>query len=362
MSLSRSGGILLHLTSLPGGEGIGDLGAGARAWIEWIESSGCGLWQFLPLGPVGSGWSPYQSPSTFAGNPLLISLRDLVDDGWLAPEDLSDLPPVSAHVDFPAVSAYKDGRLRAAAGRWRSRGRPNRSHFEAWLDLQRTWVDDFSLFMALKEAHGGAAWIEWEPELARRRPEALARARRSLATQIEDYALQQYWFWSQWGRLHDLARRRDLRLVGDLPIYVAYDSVDVWSRPELFQLDEERKPIVVAGVPPDYFTATGQLWSNPIYRWDRHAADGYAWWVERVRFLSSQVDIVRIDHFRGLEAYWEVPAGSETAASGRWVPGPGADLLDALRRALGGLPLIAEDLGVVTPGVGQLLEKFDLPG
>jgi 4-alpha-glucanotransferase len=216
--------------------------------------------------------------------------------------------------------------------------------------------------MALKEAHDGAPWTEWEPDVSRRRPEVLVEARRRMAADIEDHALQQYWLWTQWETLRSLAAKLGISLVGDLPIYVAFDSVDVWANPELFQLDKNGQPTVIAGVPPDYFSETGQLWSNPIYRWDRHAADGYRWWTERVRRLAGHVDIVRIDHFRGLEAYWEVPAGSPTAATGRWVPGPGAELLEALRLALGTLPFIAEDLGVVTPGVGELLEQFDLPG
>ena len=362
MSRSRAAGGLLHITSLPGGEGIGDLGAAARAWLAWIHQAGCGLWQFLPLGPAGSGWSPYQSPSTFAGNPLLISLHDLVEQGWLEPLSLEDRPSNLAHVDFPFVAGYKRRRLQQAAARWRSRGRPGRTAFEAWRESQRDWLDDFALFAALKEAHAEAAWIDWEPELVRRDPTALAKARQELAAQVEDHALQQFWFWSQWTALHDLAVRLKVDLVGDLPIYVAHDSVDVWAHPDLFELDAGGRPLVVAGVPPDYFSETGQLWSNPIYRWERHAQEGFRWWIERVRRLAQQVDVVRIDHFRGLEAYWEVPAGSETAATGRWVPGPGAALLEALRGALRGLPFIAEDLGVITPGVHELMDRFDLPG
>jgi 4-alpha-glucanotransferase len=320
------------------------------------------MWQFLPLGPAGPGWSPYQSPSTFAGNPLLISLQDLVEQGWLGPGDLEGTPSDPARVDFPRVNESKSRCLRAAADRWRRRRRPDRAAFEAWCDSQRDWLDDFVLFMSLKEAHSGLPWIDWDADLARRRPAALAKARQDLATEIEDHALQQFWFWSQWTAIHNLAARLGVQLVGDLPIYVAFDSVDVWANPDLFNLDEAGHPLVIAGVPPDYFSETGQLWSNPIYRWERHAADGFRWWIERVRRLAEQVDIVRIDHFRGLEAFWEVPAGSETAATGRWVPGPGASLLEALRHALGGLPFIAEDLGVVTPGVQGLLDQFGLPG
>jgi 4-alpha-glucanotransferase len=314
------------------------------------------------LGPAGSGWSPYQSPSTFAGNPLLISLHDLVEQGWLAKDDLDPAPVNAAKVDYPSVHAHKGDRLHRAAARWRGRGRPGGTAFEAWCEAEQEWLDDFALFAALKGAHAQAAWIAWEPELVRRDPNALARARRDLAAQVEDHALQQFWFWSQWTALHELAARLKVDLVGDLPIYVAHDSVDVWANPDLFELDAAGRPLVVAGVPPDYFSETGQLWSNPIYRWERHAQDGFRWWIERVRRLAQQVDIVRIDHFRGLEAYWEVPSGSETAATGRWVPGPGAALMEALRGALGGLPFIAEDLGVATPGVQALLDRFDLPG
>ena len=362
MTSSRLSGVLLHVTSLPGGEGIGDLGAGARAWLEWVHRSGCGLWQFLPLGPAGPGWSPYQSPSTFAGNPLLTSLKDLVERGWMTADEVAGAPPNTSNVDFSTVHEFKNRALHAAAARWRSRGRPERDAFERWCDLQRTWLEDFTLFMALKDSHSGAPWTEWGEGLARRQPEALARARRDLATMVEDHALQQYWFHLQWTTLRDQARQLDVRLVGDLPIYVAFDSADVWAHPNLFQLDENGQPTVIAGVPPDYFSETGQLWSNPIYDWERHSQDGYRWWIERIRHIVGQVDVVRIDHFRGLEAYWEVPAGSETAATGRWVPGPGGDLLEAVRTALGGLPFIAEDLGVITPGVPELLDRFDLPG
>lgn len=330
--------------------------------MEWLHQAGCGLWQFLPLGPAGAGWSPYQSPSTFAGNPLLISLQDLVVEGWLEPADVDDIPANTEHVDYPRVHATKARLLQTAADRWRRRGRPERIAFETWCESQQGWLDDFALFMAVHEAHAGAPWTDWEADLAHRHAAALAKARQDLATQVENHALQQFWFWSQWKAIGDLAARLNVRLVGDLPIYVAFDSVDVWAHPELFQLDEGGQPLVVAGVPPDYFSETGQLWSNPIYRWDRHAQDGFRWWTERVRRLTQQVDIVRIDHFRGLEAYWEVPAGSETAATGRWVPGPGATLLEALRDGLAGLPFIAEDLGVATPGVRQLLEGFGLPG
>jgi 4-alpha-glucanotransferase len=338
------------------------LGDAARAWLEWMHQAGCGMWQFLPLGPAGPGWSPYQSPSTFAGHPLLISLEDLVAQGWLLRTDVEDVPVSTEHVDFALVHRYKTTRLARAADRWRSLGQPDGQAFEAWCESHRAWVDDFALFMALKEAHDGAPWMDWEPDLARRRPAALSRSRRAWATEIENHALQQFWFWSQWNALHGRAAELGIRLVGDLPIYVALDSADVWANPDLFQLDDDGRPLVVAGVPPDYFSATGQLWSNPIYRWERHRQDGFLWWIERVRQLAQHVEIVRIDHFRGLEAYWEVPADSPTAATGRWVPGPGADLLEALRNALGGLPFIAEDLGVITPGVQELVEAFDLPG
>lgn len=362
MTLFRAGGILLHVTSLPGGHGIGDLGPEAYAWLEWLRRAGCALWQVLPLGPVGPGWSPYQSPSSFAGNPLLISLERLAEDGWLGKSFVEAVRHTEPRVDFEAVHAYKRARLLQAAEAWRQRGRPGRESFEAWRDAHRHWLDVYALFVALKEAQGGVAWQAWEPDLARRRPEAIAAAARRLADRIETVALEQYWFWSQWERLRSAARASGIRIIGDLPIYVALDSADVWSRPDLFELDGDGRPLVVAGVPPDYFSSTGQLWSNPIYRWERHRAEGYRWWIERVRHLTRQVDFVRIDHFRGLEAFWEVPADAPTAATGRWVPGPGADLLEQLRNALGGLPLVAEDLGVITPGVRQLLDRFDLPG
>ena len=358
----RAGGILLHLTSLPGGDGIGDLGLAALHWLTWLHRSGCSLWQFLPLGPSGGGWSPYQSPSTFAGNPLLISLDRLLEAGWLGREDLEDRPVSTNKVDYPAVQRRKSDRLKAAAERWRGRGRPGEADFVAWREAHSDWLDDYVLFMALKEVHGGAPWTAWDSSLAHRRPQELEAARGRLRESIEEHALQQYWFWSQWQELRHQAANLGIRLIGDLPIYVSEDSADVWSRPDLFQLDANGRPVVVAGVPPDYFSETGQLWSNPIYHWERHEQEGFQWWCRRVRHLAQQVDCVRIDHFRGLAAYWEVPAGSPTAATGRWVKGPGVALLDALRADLGGLPLIAEDLGVMTPEVRHLRDSFEVPG
>ena len=359
---SRAGGVLLHLTSLPGGHGIGDLGAAAHDWLGWLHRSGCALWQFLPLGPCGAGWSPYQSPSTFAGNPLLISLEALVAHGWLRTEDPDERPPSGSHVDFPAVTRSKSRLLKAAAERWRSRGKPGREDFESWCAANADWLDDYALFMALKDAHAGAAWTTWDPELAQRRPAEVLAARKRLRESVEEHGLQQYWFWTQWRSLRNRAAQLGIRLIGDLPIYVSEDSADVWSRPDLFQLGDDGRPVVVAGVPPDYFSETGQLWANPIYDWDHHREEGYRWWIRRVRHLAQQVDCVRIDHFRGLSAYWEVPAGSATAATGRWVEGPGGALLEALRNDLGGLPLIAEDLGVMTADVLSLRDSFQLPG
>jgi 4-alpha-glucanotransferase len=296
------------------------------------------------------------SPFDFAGNPLMISLT-----GWsrTAGSPMTGTPAVGPAVDYPAAR-FEDGALKIVE-RWRScAGRCRR--LRSWCDLHRDWLDDYALFTAIKEAHNGATWTAWDAGLAHRRAEDLAAARKQLAGSIERHALQQYWFWSQWKGVRRRATDLGLRLVGDLPIYVSEDSADLWARPDLFQLDPQSRPLVVAGVPPDYFSETGQLWANPIYHWERHREEGYAWWRRRVRHLAEQVDFVRLDHFRGLESYWEVPVGSATAASGRWVIGPGASLLAALRADLGRLPLIAEDLGVITPEVKLLRDSFDLPG
>ncbi len=362
MNPARAGGVLLHLSSLPGPDGIGDLGQAAHAWLGWMGAAGLKLWQFLPLGPVGPSWSPYQSPSTFAGNPLLISLDRLVEEGWLEAGSLHHASSPSDSVHYDEVAESKASVLRTAAETWKARGRPGRDAFEAWAEDHREWLEDFALFMAIKESHNGRAWREWAPDLAGRRPAALNQARAALADRIEEHRLQQFWFFRQWAVLRQAARQAGVRLIGDLPIYVAYDSADVWAHPELYRLAPDLTPTVVAGVPPDYFSETGQLWSNPIYRWERHQEQGFAWWTARVAHLAGLVDTVRLDHFRGLELYWEVPGSAATAVDGRWVEAPGAELLGALQASIGSLPLIAEDLGVITERVERLRDSFGLPG
>jgi 4-alpha-glucanotransferase len=359
----RRAGLLLHPTSLPGPYGVGDLGPAAYEWVDDLAFARQGWWQVLPLGPTGYGASPYQALSAFAGNPLLISPEVLAEEGLLRKADLKlpDLP--AGHVDYDAVNAFKDDLLARAFRRFRSRaGARLRPDFEEFCGLESDWLDDYALFMAIKKAHGGADWMEWPGPLALRRPEALAEARRELGAEVAFYQLTQFLFSRQWQALKRYANDRGVRLIGDLPIFVAGDSADVWAHPELFQLDERHRPKVVAGVPPDYFSKTGQLWGNPLYDWEAHSRSGFAWWVARLRCTLEQVDLVRIDHFRGFESYWEVPAGMPTAEQGRWVKAPGDELFDAVRAALGRLPLIAEDLGLITPEVESLRRRAHLPG
>jgi 4-alpha-glucanotransferase len=363
MRLLRSSGILLHPTSLPGRWGIGDLGAEAFKFIDFLSDAGQSLWQILPLGPTGYGDSPYQCFSAFAGNPLLVSLDRLIEDGLLTERDLGtpDLP--QNRVDYGAVIEFKLPLLQLSFERLQSGA--SSAHVMAFSEFcaaQAGWLDDYALFMAIKQEHSGASWDLWKRDIATRQPEALQQWSRTLTRQVALQKYLQYLFFSQWHQVKAYANERGIRIVGDAPIFVAYDSADVWANPHLFYLDDECRPTVVAGVPPDYFSATGQLWGNPLYRWDRMAETGYAWWIDRVKMTLSMVDIVRLDHFRGFEAYWEVPADEETAIKGRWVPGPGAAFFKALERALGNLPIIAEDLGVITPEVEALRDQFHLPG
>ncbi len=364
MSFSRASGILLHPTSLPGRFGIGDLGKEAYAFADFLADSRQRLWQVLPLGPTGYGDSPYQSLSVFAGNPLLISLERLAEEGLLGPSDLENAPPFPEEkVDYGAVIKFKTGLLRKSFEVFEKKaGAAERSEFEAFCHQNAWWLESFSLFMALKEAHGLAAWHTWDQDVRMRQPKSLERWKKELKPEMRCHQYQQYQFFKQWLALKRYCNERGIRLVGDVPIFVALDSAEVWANPGMFYLDETGKPTVVAGVPPDYFSETGQLWGNPLYRWDVMARDGYAWWIERVRAMCVLVDIIRLDHFRGFEKYWEVPATETSAVNGRWVPGPGAELFRALQQALGTLPIIAEDLGVITPEVDALREQFGFPG
>jgi 4-alpha-glucanotransferase len=362
--MERAGGILLHPISLPSSCGIGDLGSAANRWLAWLGESGCGLWQMLPLGPPGYSESPYQSYSSFAGNPLLISLDGLVEDGLLAQQDLDHVPDFPPdRIAYNDVMAFKYSALDLAAERFF--GGANESLiqvYETYENENRDWLDDFALFMALKEAHDGLPWTSWEIELAARRPDAIGRAAEEMASSLDKYRFHQFVFSRQWQSVRQRARASGVELIGDLPIYVAHDSVDTWVHPELFQLDANGMPTYVAGVPPDYFSPTGQRWGNPLYRWEKMQANGFHWWIRRFRAVLRWVDLVRFDHFLGLNRYWQIPAANLTAEQGTWQPAPGEELLDKLQDALGGLPIIVEDLGLVTPEVEALRDRFGLPG
>jgi 4-alpha-glucanotransferase len=372
MERARVSGILLHPTSFPGRWGIGDLGDEAYHLVDWLVAAGQRLWQTLAIGPTGYGDSPYASFSAFAGNPLLINPDRLVEDGDLLRQDIADPPPFpNDRVDFGRVIQYKTGLLRRAARRFLDQATPERrAQFDQFCHDNRRWLDDLALFMAVKAEHELVAWTAWEDGIALRRPEALARWSEKLADETMIHKYAQFQFFCQWQALRRYANERGVKIVGDIPIFVAHDSADVWAHPGLFYLDERGEPTVVAGVPPDYFSATGQRWGNPLYRWDLMEEQGYSWWVDRVRQAFSLVDILRIDHFRGFEAYWEIPASEPTAVKGRWVKGPFDKLFHALQNALGdasaplsaSLPIIAEDLGVVTPEVVALRQKFGFPG
>jgi len=330
--------------------------------VDFLAETGQTFWQILPFNPPGVGNSPYVSPSAFAGAPILISPEKLAEEGLLSPQDWRNAPEFpSGRVDYPAVRAFKMHLLRRAFENFKSTGR-FQAEFEDFCRRHAHWLEDYALFMALKEAHHGAAWNAWAPELTLREPKALEAKRRELDDEILFHKFTQFAFDRQWKALKAYASERGIRFIGDIPIYVAYDAADVWAHPEFFYLDERGRPTVVAGVPPDYFSPTGQLWGNPIYRWDVLAERGYDWWINRFRRVLEYVDIVRVDHFRGFEAYWEVPASESTAVNGRWVKGPGPALFDALKSALGEVPIIAEDLGFITPEVEALRDRFGFPG
>ena len=365
-AVPRSSGLLLHVTSLPSPYGVGDLGDGAARFVDALERAGQRVWQVLPLVPPGEGDSPYASPSTFALSPLLVSPERMLADGLLSAADLDGAPAFpDDHADFAAVRPFKEQLLASAFERFQggAGGAALRGAFEAYAEREAEWLDDYALFSALKDAHGGAAWAEWPAPLAGRDPDALAEARRAHAEAVERERFDQFVAWRQWTALRERCRAAGVEVLGDLPIYVALDSADVWADRDLFDLDEAGRPREVSGVPPDYFSETGQLWGNPLYRWGRMAADGYDWWRRRLRRTLALVDRVRLDHFRAFEAYWAVPAGDETAVNGRWREGPGDALLDALEASFGRpLPIVAEDLGLITDPVRELIRGHDLPG
>lgn len=363
---NRQTGVLLHPTSLPGRYGIGDLGDELTVFLDWAASAGMKLWQVLPLNPPGYGNSPYGCLSSFAGNPLLISPQRLLQEHLLQPADVADVPHFNVHhVEFARAGEFKQSLLRRAWSVFRESATDEQRDAHAKFvgdAAQKEWLDDFALFMALKDANGGAPWWQWDAAVCKREEKALAKKRTDLADEIDFHKFVQFLFCRQWDAVRNEARARGIRIMGDVPIYVAGDSADVWANQELFQLDENGNPTVVAGVPPDYFSATGQRWGNPLYRWDVMKERKFTWWVSRVRANLRLADIIRLDHFRGFAAYWEIPASESTAVHGRWMPGPGTALFDAIRDALGDLPLIAEDLGFITAEVHELRRAIGVPG
>jgi 4-alpha-glucanotransferase len=359
----RSAGVLLHITSLPGPHGIGDLGPEAFHFVDWLVSAGQRLWQVLPTTPIGPGDSPYQSVSAFAGSPLMVALEPLVRSGWLVEPESLAVGFNPKRVDYASVVPWRIAQLRAAAEGFANRAAPSdRVAFSTWCATQAHWLDDYALFMAIENQQAGVAWWHWPQALREREPGALAEARRELAVEVGFWQFVQWCFDTQWAALKAHANERGVSIMGDLPIFVAHHSADCWARPDLYELDAGFQPVVVAGVPPDAFSSEGQRWGNPLYRWDRMAAEDYAWWTARVRRALTHADVFRIDHFRGFAAYWEVPATSPTAVEGRWMPGPGKAIFDALARALGPLPIVAEDLGVITPDVTALRDGCGFPG
>jgi 4-alpha-glucanotransferase len=359
----RASGVLLHVASLPSPYGIGDVGPAALAWVDRLHEAAQSWWQALPLGPTGYGNSPYQSLSSFAGNELLVSPDGLIEDGLLRASDCEGNSLSASAIDFDAVIRFKHRLLERAWVNFSAGARPDlRPLFDQFCHEQAHWREDYALFRALKARYKGAYYLEWPAELVRRVPAALAQARRDLAGQIEQVWFAQFLLFRQGRRLKKHARAKGVRLIGDLPFFVSPDSSDVWANPELFLLDERQRPRFVAGVPPDYFSAQGQLWGNPVYDWDALRRTGYRWCIDRLSALLAHVDAIRLDHFRAFAAAWHVPTGAPTAQSGQWVPGPGAEFFNVVQRELRGLPFIAEDLGLITPDVCALRDQFRVPG
>jgi 4-alpha-glucanotransferase len=364
MKFTRSSGILMHISSLPGKYGIGDLGREAYRWVDFLEKTGVSIWQVLPLTPTGYGDSPYQGLSAFAGNPLFIDLDQLVELELLEKKQVSSKPDFPIRVvDFDKVSRWKGTILEAAfkrfkAGKFLQLAR----EFSQFKEDHTYWLEDFSLFMSLRKDHSLVSWRDWPDAYRMREPQTLLNYEEENSLQIEMQAFLQYLFFRQWAALKQYANSKGIRIVGDIPIFMGFDSADVWAFPHLFMLDKNRKPAFVAGVPPDFFSKTGQLWGNPLYDWKEHRSEGYAWWIQRIAETLKTFDIIRLDHFRGFAGYFKIPAWSETAEVGKWVPGPGKHLFDAIQSKLGELPFIAEDLGVITPDVIELRNRYNLPG
>ncbi len=363
MPFPRATGILLHPTSLPSRGGIGDFGLAAYEFVDFLAAGRQGLWQVLPLGPVGYGNSPYSSTSAFAGNPLLISVERLADHGWIERSRVSQLPDAVTDVDYDEVRAQKLPMLDEAAGNFLRRAPEyHRTRFQKFCQDNSWWLEDFVLFDCLRDLYKKDSWNEWPRDLARREPAALDRAREEHAEQLAIGRVIQFAFWEQWHSLRRYCATKSVRVVGDIAIFVNYDSADVWTNPQVFRLDEELDPEVVSGVPPDAFSETGQRWGNPLYRWDVMRDRGYEWWTHRLRWATQTCDYIRLDHFRGFEQFWEIPAHEPTAVNGRWVDGPKDDIFHHLSRALGGLPFLAEDLGYITKEVYALRERHQIPG
>ncbi len=364
MSKARASGILLHPTSLPGRWGIGDLGEAAFQFVDFLATTGQQLWQVMPLGPTGYGDSPYQSFSAFAGNPLLISFDQLHDEGLLTDEDFANIPEFPHdRVNYGDVIPFKIGLLRRSFERFQTHTDTKLVEaFNRFRTESSAWLDDYALFAALKDSHGGAPWNQWEDDISRHESEAVRKWSNDLSEQVQFHSYMQFVFYQQWQRVKAYANERGIRVIGDIPIFVAYDSSDVWGNRDIFELDERGNPTVVAGVPPDYFSKTGQRWGNPLYRWPVLEGRNFDWWIQRFGATLKLVDVIRLDHFRGFAAYWEVPATEETAINGRWVTAPGARLFETMKRELGGLPIIAEDLGLITPDVEELRDQFGFPG
>jgi 4-alpha-glucanotransferase len=363
MSFERASGILLHPTSLPSRGGIGDLGPAAYAFVDFLAAAQQGLWQVLPLGPVGLGNSPYSATSAFAGNPLLVSLERLAERGWIDGNRLESLPGSTSKVDYDRVRATKVPLLREAARNFLSSADSRaRERYDFFRNANAWWLEDFVLFDSLREQYHFVAWNQWPRELVERRPEALDEARRNLGPELEIHRIIQFAFSEQWRALHQYCRELGIKVIGDVAIFISYDSADVWTHPDIFHLNADLEPAVVAGVPPDAFSETGQRWGNPLYRWEVLKTRSYDWWVQRMRWALQTCDILRLDHFRGFEKYWEIPAEEPTAVHGTWIDGPKDDLFDVLFRELGKLPFIAEDLGLITAEVHALRQRLQIPG